>query len=314
MSYMNLEGVLVVQAEDANWPNSANIFIFPDERGFSLLDIGCGGISGIEHLRAGLEYWKLKLQNLHTVILTHAHPDHMGALSWILEETRPELLIHPFEVEAALDPVNLEKTFDIQLAKNCWAASGRTDNLLGFDLLGFFKEFGCSMSAAGQVQELHEGRILELGSFNLEVFHTPGHSPGHVSLFDGSRRILFAGDLVGKGPAWYNPASGGFAAYLESLAKLEALDSVTILPSHGPLIEYPSAAIQKVREKLLGREVIVRKMLATGAKSFMEINEALFPNTLLHFFPGCGITQSHLSRLEEEGVIKREGNRIVLLK
>ena len=73
-------------------------------------------------------------------------------------------------------------SFDIQLAKNFWAASGRTDNLLGFDLLKFFNDFGCSMSAAGQVQELHEGRMLELGNFNLEVLHTPGHSPGHISL------------------------------------------------------------------------------------------------------------------------------------
>lgn len=43
---------------------------------------------------------------------------------------------------------------------------------------------------------LHDGDVVELGDRNLTVFHTPGHSPGHISLFDTCRGYLFTGDLL----------------------------------------------------------------------------------------------------------------------
>jgi glyoxylase-like metal-dependent hydrolase (beta-lactamase superfamily II) len=80
-------GIRTIFAQDSTWPNSSNIFIIPDENGFSLIDIGCGGLPGIEHLVSGLSHWGLRLQQLHTIILSHAHPDHMGAMAWILKKS-----------------------------------------------------------------------------------------------------------------------------------------------------------------------------------------------------------------------------------
>jgi glyoxylase-like metal-dependent hydrolase (beta-lactamase superfamily II) len=310
-NFENVKGIRTIFAQDSNWPNPSNIFVIPDESGFSLIDVGCGGIPGIEHLVSGLSHWGLKLQHLHTVILSHAHPDHMGALGWILEKTRPKVCLHHLEVESALVPANLEKTFDIPLAKKLWASFEPSDNFQEFGLLKFFEDSGCAMSAAGQIEEIHAGDILDLGNFVFEVLHTPGHSPGHISLFERNRRILLPGDLVGKGPAWYTPSSGGVIAYLDSLVKLEALDAAIVLPAHGRIIETPLAAIQKIRKKLLERESLIRVMLDDGAKSAIQLTRALFQNPLLHFFPGCAITESHIIKLEKEGVIKREGHRIV---
>jgi glyoxylase-like metal-dependent hydrolase (beta-lactamase superfamily II) len=310
-NFENIKGIRTIFAQDSNWPNPSNIFIIPDESGFSLIDVGCGGIPGIEHLVSGLNHWGLRLQHLHTVILSHAHPDHMGALGWILEKTRPKVYIHHLEVESALVPANLEKTFDIPLAKKIWASFEPSDDLQEFDLLKFFQDSGCAMSAAGRIEKIHAGDILDLGNFVFEVLHTPGHSPGHISLFERNRRILLPGDLVGKGPAWYTPSSGGVIAYLDSLEKLEALNADIVLPAHGRIIEIPSAAIQKIRQKLLERELLIRVMLNDGAKSTIQLTRALFQNPLLHFFPGCAITESHIIKLEKEGITKREGHRIV---
>ncbi len=235
----------------------------------------------------------------------------MGALGWILESCHPKVRIHHLEVASALVPANLEKTFDIALAKKFWALFEPGDDFQEFDLLKFFEDSGCAMSAAEQIENIHGGDIFDLGNFVFEVLHTPGHSPGHISLFERNRRILFPGDLVGKGPAWYTPSSGGVIAYLDSLVKLEALDAAIVLPAHGRIIETPLAAIQKIRKKLLQRESLIRVMLDDGAKSAIQLTRALFQNPLLHFFPGCAITESHIIKLEKEGVIKREGHRIV---
>lgn len=310
--YQNIDGILTIFAQEPNWPNPANIYIIPDGNGFSLVDVGCGGARGIEYLQNGLRHWKLKIEQLHTVVLSHAHPDHMGAMWWILERASPTVVIHHLDAGAALDPLKLEKTFDIPLAKHYWAASFNDAAFHNFELLRFFEDSNCPMSAAGNLQEIQEGDILQLGDFEFEIVHTPGHSPGHVSLYESKLKILLPGDLVGKSPAWYVPAAGGVIAYLESLAKLETLNAATLLPAHGTKMKNAKKGIEGIRKKLLQRESILIETLREGPKQFMKLNQTLLENRLLHFFPGCGIIESHLIKLEREGIIKREGQQVSL--
>jgi glyoxylase-like metal-dependent hydrolase (beta-lactamase superfamily II) len=168
------------------------------------------------------------------------------------------------------------------------------------------------MSSAAQVEPLPTDRNLTLGGCEFQVIHTPGHSPGHVSLFEKNTRTLLAGDLVGRVPAWYVPAAGGVVGYLESLAKLEALDAAILLPAHGPIIEEATQAVQKIKKKLLQRETILKQALQNGSKSFMELNKALLGDSPINFFPGCGIIESHLIKMEGEGVVIRKGQNIIL--
>ena len=310
--FNNVEGILTILADVPDWPNSANIYAIPDENGFSLLDVGCGGINGIELLNEGLRHWNLKIEQLHTVILSHAHPDHMGAMGWILEETNPKVFVHPFDIGPALDPKQLDITFDISLAKERWAAAYPGNRLAGFSILDYLDSSGCLMSAAARVEPLPVDDPIPLGDFKFQAVHTPGHSPGHVSLFEKNTRTLLAGDLVGRMPAWYVPAAGGVVSYLESLAKLEALDAAVLLPAHGPIIEEAPQAVQKIKKTLLQRENILKQALQNGSKSFMELNKALLGDSPINFFPGCGIIESHLVKLEKEGAIKRDGQQVIL--
>jgi glyoxylase-like metal-dependent hydrolase (beta-lactamase superfamily II) len=109
------------------------------------------------------------------------------------------------------------------------------------------------------------------------------------------------------------PAAGGVIGYLESLAKLEGLGAAILLPAHGPIIEEAHQAIQKIKKKLLQRESILKEALQDGARSFMELNKMLLGDSPMNFFPGCGIIESHLIKMEREGVIKREGQIIRLI-
>jgi glyoxylase-like metal-dependent hydrolase (beta-lactamase superfamily II) len=311
--YNDIEGILTILAEEPNWPNPANIYAIPDGKGFSLIDVGCGGDSSIEHLQEGLDHWKLKIEQLHTVVLSHAHPDHMGAMWWILEETNPKIIIHHLDAAASLDPIKLEESFDIPLAKKRWVSSTGEDTFQNFVLLKFFEDSACPMSAADNVEEISEGDSLHLGNFEFEVIHTPGHSPGHISLFERKKGILFPGDLVGKAPAWYVPTAGGVIGYLDSLAKLKTLDAAVLLPAHGPTLEDATRAIRKIQKKLLQRESIIKEALQDGAKSYLELNKRLLGNSHLNFFPGCGIIESHLIKMERQGVIERKGQQVVSL-
>jgi glyoxylase-like metal-dependent hydrolase (beta-lactamase superfamily II) len=92
--------------------------------------------------------------------------------------------------------------------------------------------------------------------FGLRIVGTPGHTPGHVAVFDPATGVLVAGDalrttggLVGPDPQ-YSEDMGQAAA---SVRKLAALDVRTILPGHGdPLTSGAAEALSKLAASLKG--------------------------------------------------------------
>jgi glyoxylase-like metal-dependent hydrolase (beta-lactamase superfamily II) len=96
--------------------------------------------------------------------------------------------------------------------------------------------------------------------------------------------------------------------YLESLDKLEKLSAEILAPSHGLSTKDPAQAIQKFRQRLLKREnTIIEILQRDGPKTFWEIAEGLFQGRPMAFYPGCGLVESHLIKLERDGIIQREG-------
>lgn len=94
---------------------------------------------------------------------------------------------------------------------------------------------------------LDDGQILPLGDADWEVVRTPGHTPGHLSLWQPDERLLVVGDALSDyDVGWVNLALDGPAAAATALAsvhRLAGLDPRVLLPAHGPLPADPAAAI-----------------------------------------------------------------------
>jgi glyoxylase-like metal-dependent hydrolase (beta-lactamase superfamily II) len=142
------------------------------------------------------------------IVQTHAHPDHIGATHAIQAETGCEVAVHAAEREW------IENV----------AVQDRERPVPGFDQL-----VGGS-ARAGRV--LADGDVISLGSehcLDLIVFHTPGPSPGSVSLLLQSDGVLFSGDAV--------PVPGDLPVYddalasVRSLKRLSRIDGITTLLS-----------------------------------------------------------------------------------
>jgi glyoxylase-like metal-dependent hydrolase (beta-lactamase superfamily II) len=312
--FEDIQGIRAIFAENPMWPSPANVFAIPDDKGFSMIDVGCGGTNSAEHLLGGLDYWGLDLKDLHTVVMSHPHPDHAGAMEWILEEVSPRVLVHHLDAGGTKTPENLIDTFDVPFINKWWAQAVGADSFHELDLLNYFSQMGCAMASTEVVTEICEGDVLDLGDFSFQVIHTPGHSPGHVAFYDKSSGILLSGDMVGESPTWYTPPSGGVVGYLSGLDKLEALDSTIIVPSHGPVIENPGTAIKKMRDRLLERENEILEVLRQGPSTFLELNNQVFKSQSTRFFPGLSATESHLIKLERDGVIKRQRQSVSLIE
>ena len=166
---------------------------------------------GHEHLAKSLltqmEKDGHRIENLRLIIATHIHPDHFEAVQ-TFRKAGAWLAMHPDE-----------ETF---LKK----AGGDFFRAFGLDLPDFKVDF-----------LLQEGD-LQLVSKALKVFHTPGHSPGSISLYWPEKKALFTGDVVFPMGVGRTDFPGGDGALLKkSIERLAELDVEWLLSGHGEALK-----------------------------------------------------------------------------
>ncbi len=124
-----------------------------------------------------------------------------------------------------------------QKAQPLFAIHSSDVELLGKSLWPGVFNIGRSLSIPPLDVPLDDEPELEMGIIKLRVLHTPGHSPGSVSLFCEAERVLFSGDtLFREGVGRADLPGGDFRVLKESIAnKLFALPDETVVYSgHGP--------------------------------------------------------------------------------
>jgi glyoxylase-like metal-dependent hydrolase (beta-lactamase superfamily II) len=93
---------------------------------------------------------------------------------------------------------------------------------------------------------LHDSQNLRLGHADWAIVGTPGHTPGHVSLWQPEQRLLIVGDALSNyDVGWVNLALDGpdaAAIALASLHRMADLEPRVIMPGHGPIPAEPEAA------------------------------------------------------------------------
>ena len=95
-------------------------------------------------------------------------------------------------------------------------------------------------------EPLHDEQFLRLGDADWQVVHTPGHTPGHLALWQPEERLLAVGDAMSDyDVGWVNLALDGpkaTATALSSLQRLSDLAPRVVLPAHGPIPTDPPSA------------------------------------------------------------------------
>jgi glyoxylase-like metal-dependent hydrolase (beta-lactamase superfamily II) len=241
------------------------------------------------------------LSQLKTVILTHGHMDHMGASSHIKEKTGASIAIH---------------IADAQYIEESW-----TQFLTLYQDLGitkqYYEEFQ-SMSGGETVtitQPLHHGDTVKVGSVELQINHTPGHSPGSICIYEPKSRALFTGDaLVPR--EWYSWTLGVFqdaTKYIQSLTRLSEMEIDTLCPGHGKIRK--GSEIDKEFKAHFDRyyklEETIPKVLGSDGMSLWEIfgevaDQVLGPGEHVPGIGGLVTLKGFLNKLSFEGKIVQE--------
>ena len=219
----------------------------------ALVDTGSSLPASTTGLRAGLALvqvqWAeaLTWEKLSRVVVTHAHPDHLAGLPYVRTLTPAPVAAHALDVEAIARP-EAARDAALQRAEATLAWSG----IGGEYAERLRRRAGRLTLPQGERIEttLHGGERLD-GQFL--VVHTPGHAPGQVCL-QLDDVLLSADHLLPQNSPPLMPERAqphcGLAAYLSSLARIEALEGVSVaLGGHGgPMTDWRGRA-QQLRER-----------------------------------------------------------------
>ncbi len=188
------------------WLADTNAYVVGPERGGFAVVIDCPpDLDGIGQL--------LRKHELIPVaaVVTHAHIDHLGGAGPFARSTGVEVHLHPDDMFLALAP-------EQQLAA-----------LFGTS------EMNLDVRPPSSYVDLVDGTRLSLAGLEIDVIHTPGHTPGHCCFLIDD--VLFSGDQLFAGSIGRTDLPGGnLAALMSSMeAKILTLDDgVDVLPGHGP--------------------------------------------------------------------------------
>ena len=295
-----------LKVEKKGFVDSSSIIAIRDSKGLICIEIGGGGEQNIKQTMTLFEGEGLDISDIHTVIISHTHADHMGAIAHF-QELVPGITVIDHEVDAPFlkDNTLLNRIFDTDLVPKYFPAKA-------FDVLEFYAAF-CPISESNPDRTVVEGDTLECGEYIFEVIHTPGHHPGHISFYERNQGILFVGDMLGLEVPFYTPSSGGVEGYLRSMQKYQVLEANLIIPSHGDLADNPQEVIEDAERKVKQREERLLEALNGNPMTFNEILPKLFRNTNLHIFPGTAILASHLEKLQKDGIVEEADNQYWLM-
>lgn len=211
-------------------------------------------------------------ERIEGILLTHDHPDHVGAATFVAER------------------------FDLPILAHCITA----ERLEGRPRVDRHLEDGERLElghADGQRGE-------------LECVFTPGHAPGHLCFFEPRFGGLIAGDMVSTlSSILVDPEDGDMARYLRSLSRLAELPVRTVYPAHGPP---DSRGVRVLEEQIRHRRVregAVLDAIGSGPVGLDELTARVWgdvPRPMLSFARKSAV--SILVMLEREGRARFDGS------
>ena len=227
-----------------------NCFLFSEGPVVDLLDCGIQTDDSVATVLGAVRELGGPGARLRRLVVTHIHPDHFGAAGVLQERTGCELYMHRLEVPMVhtryLELDQLLAEVGRHLRQN---GVPEPDASTLQNASRAMREF---VRPGEPDVQLDGAETIELGGRRLRVEWTPGHSPGHVCLFDLKDRLLFAGDQllpdISTNIALHPQSTPNpLGEFLESLDRLLALGPARVLPSHGRPFEDAAGRVARLK-------------------------------------------------------------------
>ncbi|OPY89851.1 MAG: putative metallo-hydrolase YflN [Syntrophaceae bacterium PtaU1.Bin231] len=289
-----------------------NAYIARGEDRFLIIDTGFNREECLSAMNASLQKLGVDLDKTDFFI-THLHADHMGLLGTLASD-------------------NTKVYFNRREAQRNYAKHAGEDHWS--KILNVYIANGFAAEGARKSMESHpahkydskrkieftmvdDGDMIDIGDFHFRCVETPGHSPGHTSLYEAEKKILIAGDHIlfdiTPNITYWVEMEDSLKSYLASLEKVNALDVELVLPGHRRLVHDLPGRVKELQEHHRARLNEVLVALGDGEKNVLQIaphiSWDISAKTWEEFPPpqkwfAFGETMAHVKYLEHQGKVK----------
>ena len=290
-----------------------NSYVIKGRERFLVIDTGMNREECKHPMLSALQKLGVDL-NKTDFFITHLHADHSGLMGDLATETSK---VYFNKLEASF--INLQPTVDFW--KKLFAfyhSNGFSENETNALWDG---HPGYRYSSKRQIDftTVEEGDEIEVGNYLFRCIETPGHSPGHMCLYEASKKVLVAGDhilfdITPNITHWVQ-LKDSLKNYLASLEKVYSFDVNLVLPGHRRLWNDHRKRIEELQEHHRHRLDEALLAVKNGEKMAWDVAPHItwdidckswqeFPSVQKYF--AIGETIAHLEYLETEGKLRKE--------
>ncbi|WP_435361844.1 MBL fold metallo-hydrolase [Haloarchaeobius sp. DFWS5] len=304
-----------ISLDSPEFEGDNSVYLLQTETSTVLVDTGVSSADCWHQLRDGLQSFGFAPADLDAVLVTHWHYDHAGLAARLQEVSDATVYAHELDVPLVeRDPGAVQQFRDRHesFVAACGVPARERESL--------FETIDGGYALAGDsaaVTPLEDGAVLSFDDCDLEVFHTPGHTLGHIGFaFEGDHGPeAFLGDAL---LPVYTPNVGGadlrvddpLARYVDSLERIADRNFDTVWPGHREAIHDPAARAHDILDHHRERsERVVEVLDDRGPSSVWAVASALFGSLENeHVLHGVGEAHAHLAHLADHGVLQRDGD------
>ncbi|MBI4340422.1 MAG: MBL fold metallo-hydrolase [Chloroflexi bacterium] len=237
-------------------------------RGWVVIDAGLNTDEGLAAFKGYLRDAAIEPHQVKLIVITHGHPDHAGLANRFKELTGAPLAMHRLDAVAGDTPMGGR---DPAAVRRWMLRYGVPEEEMagGFmqrpNLAGNDHADTPWRPSDPRVDMLLEGGEELLPGSDLWAIWTPGHSAGHVCIYDGRRKLLFSGDhilptITPNVSLFPGDEGNPLATFMDGHKELRKLDAVAVHPAH----EYSMPDLKKRIDEILGHhQERIDEILAT---------------------------------------------------
>ncbi len=290
-------------------PPWVNTYAIESNGGLLLIDCGTDWEEGRRALADGFGALGLDQAAVHTLLVSHLHPDHVGMSTRLVREWGCRFVMHQ-SAATLVDRYNDTPGY-YRALREIARSHGVPDAVMKEVAAAPRPDYMPLIDPPDHTVD--DGDLIDLGDGrSLEVLHTPGHDRSHICLLDSRSGILFSGDnvLPRISPVIMYDFDGhdALGEYLEGLQRLLGIGITITYPAHGELMSRGDERTRQILlhhdRRLLDMAELVRAGETTGwevmLKSFRPNLNAL--QARLAFLE----TIAHLEHLRIKGRVRHE--------
>lgn len=291
---------------------ATNSYIIKTQGRNLIIDTGMNRNKCIKAMRFALRELDINLEETDFFV-THFHADHLGLVPNLVTSSS-KVYFNYIEANMLRNIHTIE--YRENLLKNV-RLNGFPENKLT-EIFANHPAYRYGIRSDLDFTMIKEGDLISIGDYSFKCIETPGHTPGHICLYECNKKFFISGDHILKGitpniSLWLDEGNP-LAEYLASLNKISELDVSIVLPGHRHIFKDYKKRIRELQEHHQRRLNEIISILKESSRNAFQVASQmswdlnynswdLFP--ILQQWFAFGEALAHLRYLEEKKIVRR---------